>query len=114
MDFEFFQGANIFDTDYFIKEQPMSGEEIAAEYCQTRQNISRLLKEVMAKAYYKVKAMNKDMTPFELAVHMLEMFGMNQRKPGEIAKFFTLFPPELKVEIEKDGARILAKYRKHR
>jgi hypothetical protein len=109
-----YTGANIFDTDYFAKFRPMTGEEIAEEENTTRQNISRVLKDAMGKVYYKTRHLNEKLTPFETATFILEMFGVNQRGKSEIAKFFKLFPPDIRAEIENDGKRIMDKYRRHR
>lgn len=106
------EGANIFN--YFQKLSLMTGEEIADDLVCTRQNISRILKEIMSKIFKKVRLLNKDKTPFEVATIMLEMLGVNQREENEIVKFYTLFPPKLRNEIEQDGKRILAKYRKYK
>ena len=106
------EGANIFE--YFRKDAVMDGEEIADEFGTTRQNVSRILKDALAKFYLKVKILNKEMTPFEVATCMMEMLGVNQRDQNEISKFFTLFPPKLKSEIERDGKRILDKYYKRK
>ena len=107
-----YEGANIFDAPFFVKDAIMDGEEIAAEFGTTRQNVSRILKDALAKFYLKVKILNKEMTPFEIATCMMEMLGVNQRDENEAAKFFTLFPPNLKLEIETDGKRILDKYKR--
>lgn len=107
-----YEGADIFN--FFQKEHTMTGEEIADELNCTRQNISRILKEVMFKVFKKIQRINRGKTPFEVATIMLEMLGVNQREENEIVKFFTLFPPKLRTEIEEDGERILAKYGKYK
>ena len=106
------EGANIFN--YFQKLAPMTGEEIADELVCTRQNVSRILKELMFKIFKKVRLLNRDKTPFEVATIMFEMLGVNQRQENEIVKFYTLFPPKLRKEIEEDGKRILDKYRRYK
>lgn len=105
------EGPDIFE--YFQKLQPMNAEEIAFEFETTRQNISRILKDVMQKLYYKTKYLHRDKSPFEIAIYMLEMFGFNQREENEISKFYKLFPKKERLEIERDGRKILAEYRKH-
>ena len=107
-----YEGANIFE--FFQKLQPMTGEEISEDINCTRQNVSRILKDVMQKIYHKVRILHRDKTPFDIVTHISEMLGMNQRSENEIAKFYTLFPVNLREEIEKDGKRILDKYRKHK
>jgi len=71
-----YEGANIFDAPFFVKDAIMDGEEIAAEFGTTRQNVSRILKDALAKFYLKVKILNKEMTPFEIATCMMEMLGV--------------------------------------
>jgi prolyl-tRNA synthetase len=107
-----YEGGNIFVS--FEKLHPMTGEEISEDMACTRQNVSRILKDVMEKFYNKVKFIHRDKTPFEIATVMMEMLGVNQRNENEILKFHTLYPLALRNEIEEDGKRILDKYRKHK
>ena len=94
-------GPNIWD--YFQKESPMSGEEIADELGQTRQNVSRILKKIFGQTYYMVKNDEPEKSPFEIAIQMSRIFGLDYSMETEVKKFFRLFPPEIKRQIKKDG-----------
>ena len=102
-------GGNIFE--YFQKDHPMTGEEIATELNTSRQHISQQLKKIMERAYNHVKVNNKDMTPFKIAVRLAVVFGINQRDENEVKKFFKLFPMEVRAKIKDDGKKVMVKYR---
>jgi hypothetical protein len=80
---------------------PMSGAEIEKELGVTRQNVSQILKRALNKCYIHVKKMDGNMSPFEIANYMAQMFDI--QKSDDLDKFFSLFPPKLK-EIIKESA----------
>jgi len=89
-------------------ERPMTGAQIARELGITRQAVSNNLKRAMTKVYAEVKKTEKGWGPFETAVAMSQMFGVEQDSPEELKKFFKLFPPKLRKEIEADAVSQLA------
>lgn len=101
-------GGNIFD--FFEKWQPMSGEEIASELNTSRQHVSQLLKRIMEKIYNRERIEHKELTPFEVANHIQEILGVNQRDESEVKKFYKLFPPKIRAQIESDGREWKRKY----
>ena len=76
------------------------GAEIAKKLGTTRQNISQTLKRAMKKYYVKLKEMEKDMGPFELALIMMKMFGVVDKT--DVVKFYNLFPNDIRLEIKMD------------
>jgi len=91
--------------DYFQKEPIMSGEEIAEEMVQTRQNVSRILKKIFGQTYHMIERLEPEKTPFQIAVHMSKVLGVDFSIETEVKKFFRLFPPEQKKLIEEDGTK---------
>ena len=89
-------------------ERPMTGAQIARELGITRQAVSNNLKRAMTKVYAEVSKTEKDWGPFETAVAMSQMFGVEQDSPEELKKFFKLFPPKLRKEIEQDAVSQLS------
>lgn len=88
---------------YFDKLPIMPAAEIADHFGQTRQNISQTLKRVFGKIYYEVKKDEPKMKPFELAIHMSKLFGVDYSSNTEVKKFFGLFPRDLRILIRTDG-----------
>lgn len=89
-------------------ERPMTGAQIARELGITRQAVSNNLKRAMTKVYADVKKIEKSWGPFEVAVAMSQMFGVEQDSQEELKKFFKLFPPKLRKEIEQDAVSQLS------
>jgi predicted DNA-binding protein YlxM (UPF0122 family) len=89
-------------------ERPMTGAQIARELGITRQAVSNNLKRAMTKVYTEVKKTESSWGPFEVAVAMSQMFGVEQDSSEELKKFFKLFPPKVRKEIEKDAVAQLA------
>jgi predicted transcriptional regulator len=89
-------------------EKPMTGAQIARELGITRQAVSNNLKRAMTKVYAEVKKMESSWGPFEVAVAMSQMFGVEQDSPEELKKFFKLFPPKIRKEIEQDAVKQLS------
>lgn len=88
---------------HFQKLPPMSGEEIADDMKQTRQNVSRILKKIFAQTYKRISRLERDKSPFEIAMYISQLFGVDFSIKTEVKKFFRLFPPGIKELIEKDG-----------
>jgi len=89
-------------------ERPMTGAQIARELGITRQAVSNNLKRAISKVYAEVKKSESSWGPFEAAVAMSQMFGVEQDSPEELKKFFKLFPPKLRKEIEADAVSQLS------
>ncbi len=105
-------GGNIFD--FFEKYQPMSGREIAEELNTSRQHISQQLKRIMSKLYTRFCYENKELSPFEIAVLMAEVLGVNQRAESEVMKFFKLLPPAARLKIKNDGRKWMEIYERRK
>ena len=98
-------------TEY-EQNTPMSGEEIAqALYDQgitkkkiTRQAVSNTLKRAMDKVFKEMKKSNPDLDAFEIAAALATGWGA-ANTVAEMKKFFTLFPPKLRKEIEAAAAK---------
>jgi DNA-binding transcriptional regulator GbsR (MarR family) len=86
-----------------ITDKPMTGAEIARELNISRQAVSNNLKRAMTKVYTEVKKGEPSWGAFETAVAMSQMFGVEQDSPEELKKFFKLFPPKIRKEIEADA-----------
>lgn len=93
--------------------RPMTGAAIAKELGITRQAVSNTLKRALTKVYKETKNIDKNWDNFEVAVAMSQMFGVDQDSEEELKKFFKLFPPAIRKDIEKDGAKYLSKYQKN-
>jgi predicted DNA-binding protein YlxM (UPF0122 family) len=89
-------------------ERPMTGAQIARELGITRQAVSNNLKRAISKVYAEVKKTESGWGPFESAVAMSQMFGVEQDSPEELKKFFKLFPPKIRKEIEEDAVKQLS------
>jgi predicted transcriptional regulator len=80
----------------------MNGADIAREIGITRQAVSNILKKAMGKVYIEVGKLDKTMKPFEISCMMLRILDVPSDS-DEIKKFYNLFPPKIKKEIEKDA-----------
>jgi DNA-binding CsgD family transcriptional regulator len=87
-----------------ISEQ-MSGAEIAKELGISRQAVSNTLKRAMKKVYIETRKLEK-WSPFEAAVAMSQMFNQDEQ---DMKKFFRLFPPDIRKEIEADAKEKLGR-----
>lgn len=96
----------------YQQETPMSGEEIAqALYDQgvtkkkiTRQAVSNTLKRAMDKVFNEMKKANPDMDDFEIAAALATGWGA-ANTVAEMQKFFKLFPPKIRKQIEAAAAK---------
>lgn len=86
-----------------VTDRPMTGAQIGQELGISRQAVSNNLKRAMTKVYDSVKKSEGSWGPFETAVAMSQMFGVEQDSPEELKKFFKLFPPKIRKEIEADA-----------
>ena len=91
--------------DYLMKEAKegdipveMTGAEIAKELGISRQAVSNTLKRAMKKVFKEAMKLEK-WSPFEAAVALSQMFGQD----ADLNKFFRLFPPDVRKEIENDA-----------
>jgi hypothetical protein len=89
--------------EHFYRLPPMTGEKIAQELGQTRANVSRMLKKIFKNTYDMVHIWEPSYSPFDIGVHMAQMFGVDFSLDTEVKKFFRLFPLDLKELIENDG-----------
>lgn len=80
-------------------ERALDGSEIAKELKVTRQAISNVLKRAMEKFYIKTKQLDTSWDPFEVSCAMLRMLGV-ANNTEDIKKFYNLFPPQIRNEIE--------------
>lgn len=81
-----------------IMEQ-MTGAEIARELNISRQAVSQALKRGLGKIFDELKKQNKDMDAFEVAIGIAN--GLDVVDEKEYEKFFRLFPPAVRKEIEE-------------
>jgi predicted transcriptional regulator len=88
------------DTSKKLWEE-MSGAEIAKDLGISRQAVSNTLKRAMKKAFIEAKKI-EDWSAFETAVAMSVMFGQDET---DLKKFFRLFPPDIRKEIEADAIK---------
>ena len=82
--------------------RPMDGSEIAIALSVTRQAVSNILKRAMKKYYIEVGKMDNTWGPFDRSVCMMRMFQI-ENNAEEIKKFYNLFPPDIRDEIERDA-----------
>lgn len=82
--------------------RPMDGSAIAVELGITRQAVSNILKRAMKKFYEQIKKMDPEWGPFDCSCAMMRMLGV-ANNTEEIKKFYNLFPPDVRNEIEKDA-----------
>ncbi len=83
----------------------MNGEEIATALGVTRQNVSNVLKRAMKKVYFAVGDLDRSWSPFQVSAVMAQMFRITIQ--SDMTKFFALFPPDIKEEIELDAKRFV-------
>jgi hypothetical protein len=83
-------------------ELPKDGSAIAVELGITRQAVSNLLKRGMTKFYKETRKLDKGWGPFDCSCAMLRMLNVGNTE-AEIKKFYQLFPPSIRKEIEKDA-----------
>jgi len=104
---EHIKETSIIDTslDTIIEAKTMTGAEIARELKITTQAVSNTLKRAMAKVYDEVKKTDPEWGPFDRAVVMSQVFNVAQDSSEELKKFFKLFPPKIRKEIEADAAK---------
>jgi hypothetical protein len=93
----------IIDEGGFVITDQMNGQEIANELGISRQSVSNTLKKGLVKVYKAMK-MENNTGPFETAVSIAVGFGVDNQ---EYKKFFKLFPPAIRKEIEADGAKLI-------
>lgn len=84
--------------------RPMDGSAIAVKLGITRQAVSNILKRAMKKYYLQTKKMDPEWGPFECSCAMMRMLGV-ANNAEEIKKFYNLFPPDVRDEIEKDAIK---------
>lgn len=82
--------------------KPLNGSEISEELGITRQAVSNILKRAMKKFYIQVKKVDPNWGPFERSCAMMRMLRVDNNEE-EIKKFYMLFPPDIRDEIEKDA-----------
>lgn len=91
--------------DYFKKEPQMTGAQIAKELNVTRMNVSQMLKRAMAKLYAEMCKEEPEMDPFERAVQLSKILGVNFSDETEMKKFYKLFPLSIRKKINEDAQR---------
>ena len=96
----------------FESDRPMTGSQISKELGITRQAVSNTLKRALDKAFIEAKKMDSSWDAFDTAVVLSQIFGVEQDSEEELKKFFKLFPPKVRKEIEQDAAKYLSKFQK--
>lgn len=81
-------------------EIPKTGTEIAEELGITRQAVHSILQRAMKKFYKRLKHSNKKLTPFDIMSIMMKIFNIPNDKK-EIAKYYNLFPNDIKREVAR-------------
>ena len=94
------------DFNFKLITEQKTGAEIAKELGITRQAISNILKRSMEKVYKEARKVDTTWGPFETATAMSIMFNVEDQ---EINKFFRLFPPKIRKEIEDDAKKVMPK-----
>lgn len=82
--------------------RPLNGAEIAEQLGMSRQSVSNILKRAMRKFYIQARKFDKTWGPFETSCAMMRMLRIDNNEE-EIKKFYMLFPPDVRNEIEKDA-----------
>ena len=82
--------------------RPKDGSMIATELGCTRQAVSNILKRAMKKFYIEAGKIDETWGPFDRSVSMMKMFNVDHNA-DDIKKFYTLFPPDVRKEIEQDA-----------
>jgi hypothetical protein len=90
----------------FVKDGVMSGAEIAREIDTSPQNVGQSLKSSMGKMFKHIQVRNRHESPYQVAIHLMYVLGINMRGYGEMRKFFKLFPPKLRKKIQLDGKKL--------
>ena len=83
--------------------EQMSGSEIAKKIGVSRQAVSQTLKRGLVKMYNALMKENGT-SPFETVVNLAIGLGVDDQ---DYKKFFKLFPPKTRKEIEEDGAKLI-------
>ena len=99
-----------------VPDQQMGGEDIARYVYKvsgvkiTRQNVSQSLKTAMKKFYSRVSKRDRTLTPFKVAITMMEMLShaSGHITDNDATAFFKLFPPYIRDIIEKDAIEIFS------
>ena len=99
-------------TEYLIETdeseqifEEMSGAQIAKELGITRQAVSQTIKRALAKMYKALKKENKT-SPFETAANIAIGLEMGD-DDADWKKFYKLFPPAIRKEIEDDAKSLM-------
>lgn len=96
------------ETDEMVFEE-MTGAEIGRELGITRQAVSNTLKRALGKIYNELLKQHKDWTPLDAAVSIALYLDRGEE---DMKKFFKLFPPKIRKEIEADAATRMPKPKK--
>ena len=88
--------------------EDMSGADIAAELKISRQAVSYTLKRAMEKVFVQFQKENKT-DAFETAVTIAMGFDIPD---DEYSKFFKLFPPNIRKQIETDASKRMSHLKK--
>ena len=107
---------------YYIKEQEtqkltmnelieqLTGAEIATSLNISRQAVSQTLKRGLKKIFDELKKENKDSDAFEIAIGIAH--GLDIMDEREYEKFFRLFPPATRKEIEEAARKRMSHLKK--
>lgn len=88
----------------FVKMPEKSGADIAKELGITRQAVSNTLKRALKKVFTEMKKQNPEWDAFQIAVALAQGWE-TANTAAEMKKFFKLFPPAVRKEIEQAAAK---------
>jgi len=106
---EFLEETEEVDNNLQKLTESMTGAQIAKELGITRQAVSNTLKRAMKKMFKEFKKLDKEWDAFDTAVAMAQGFDDLVEDEVELKKFFKLFPPDIRKQIEADASKKTSK-----
>lgn len=97
---------NVRNAPYFAS---LTGTEIANNLEITRQDASQTLKRALRKVFIYLRKSDSDLSDFEIASYMAQMFHVDNKNQKEMRKFFKLFPKDLKRQIKNTAMELIRK-----
>ena len=97
---------NVRNAPYFA---PFTGTEIANHLEITRQDASQTLKRALRKVFHYLKKTDSELSDFEIASYMAQLFHVDNKNQKEIKKFFKLFPKDIKRQIKNTAMELVRK-----
>lgn len=106
---EFIKETEEIDQSLNELSESKTGAEIARELNISRQGVSNTLKRAMKKVFLEFRKLDKEWDAFDTAVALAMGIGDLTEDEIELKKFFKLFPPDIRKQIEADGEKKLPK-----